>query len=157
MRQIRLVFCCWRFFRDTITIILRFPKRTLFTSKKSDLALCHLENSHSRRWLSKWRTQTTKRETDLTYLHFERKTLMELKFDNFLKIWQSKPRKVFFIWSNCPWFLFIICISFARKFFIRKLGKNSHQILGNSERYDKITVRGFYSFIGSSKKIELSQ
>ena len=96
MRQIRLVFCCWRFFRDTITIILRFPKRTLFTNIKSDLALWHLENSHSRRWLSKWRIQTTKRETDLTYLHFEGKTLMELKFDNFLKIWQSKPRKLFF-------------------------------------------------------------
>ena len=43
------------------------------------------------------RSQTTKRETDLTYLHFERKTLMELKFDNFLKIWQSKPRKLFLI------------------------------------------------------------
>ena len=34
--------------------------------------------------------------TPLPFLYFERKTLMELKFEDFLKIWESKPRKLSF-------------------------------------------------------------
>ena len=43
------------------------------------------------------RKQSTKRETNLTFLHFERKTLMNIKFDDFLKVWESKPRKLSFV------------------------------------------------------------
>ena len=42
------------------------------------------------------RGQTTKRESKLGFLHFERQTLMSLKFADFLKIWESKPRKMSF-------------------------------------------------------------
>ena len=88
---------------------------------------------------------------------FDLLTFWEEDFDG-TQIWHIsealaiETEEAFLIWSNCPWFLFGICISFVRKFFSRKLGKNSDQILENSEKYDKITVRGFYSFIGSSKK-----
>ena len=43
------------------------------------------------------RRQSTKRETQLTFLYFESKTLMALKFEDFLKIWESKPRKLSFL------------------------------------------------------------
>lgn len=42
------------------------------------------------------RNQTTKRESNLTFLYFERQTLMSLQFEDFLKIWESKPRKLSF-------------------------------------------------------------
>ena len=43
-----------------------------------------------------WRRQSTKRESNLTFLYFERKTLMSLKIEDFIKIWESKPRKLSF-------------------------------------------------------------
>ena len=36
------------------------------------------------------RRMTTERESNLSFLHFERSTLMELKFEDFLKIWNGK-------------------------------------------------------------------
>ena len=42
------------------------------------------------------RKQTVKRETNLTFLYFERKALMDLKFEDFFRIWSSKPRKLKF-------------------------------------------------------------
>ena len=42
------------------------------------------------------RCQTSQRESNLTFLHFERKTLMALKYDDFIKVWDSKPRKLSF-------------------------------------------------------------
>ena len=43
------------------------------------------------------RCMTTERESNLTFLHFERTTLMELKFEDFLKTWNGKPQKLSFI------------------------------------------------------------
>ena len=42
------------------------------------------------------RKQTLKRETNLTFLYFERKAMMDLKFEDFFRIWSSKPRKLKF-------------------------------------------------------------
>ena len=42
------------------------------------------------------RRQATKRESNLTFLHFERTTLMSLEFDDFVKVWDSKNRKLSF-------------------------------------------------------------
>ena len=42
------------------------------------------------------RSMTSEREADLTYLLFERKTLSLVAFDNFLREWQKKPRKMVF-------------------------------------------------------------
>lgn len=42
------------------------------------------------------RSQSVKRETNCTFLYFERKTLMELEFEDFYKIWVGKPRKLKF-------------------------------------------------------------
>ena len=42
------------------------------------------------------RSMSTKREEDLTLLHFENKTLMELKFTDFLNEWTKKPRRLIF-------------------------------------------------------------
>ena len=42
------------------------------------------------------RKQTVKRETNLTFLYFEKKALMNLKFEDFFRIWSSKPRKLKF-------------------------------------------------------------
>lgn len=42
------------------------------------------------------RKMTTKRETNLSFLYFEKKTLMNLKFEDFIKVWMSKPRRLSF-------------------------------------------------------------
>ena len=42
------------------------------------------------------RRMSTRREANLTFLHFERKTLMSLRFEDFLKVWREKPRKLSF-------------------------------------------------------------
>ena len=42
------------------------------------------------------RRQATKRESNLTFLHFERTTLMSLEFDDSVKVWDSKDRKLSF-------------------------------------------------------------
>ena len=42
------------------------------------------------------RSMTNEREADLTYLLFERKTLSLVTFDNFLREWRKKPRKMVF-------------------------------------------------------------
>ena len=42
------------------------------------------------------RRQATKRESNLTFLHFERTTLMSLEFDDSVKVWDSKNRKLSF-------------------------------------------------------------
>ena len=42
------------------------------------------------------RSMTTDREADLTYLYFESKTLQSLIFDDFLREWRNKPRKLCF-------------------------------------------------------------
>ena len=42
------------------------------------------------------RSQSVKRETNCTFLYFEKKTLMELEFEDFYKIWVGKPRKLKF-------------------------------------------------------------
>ena len=42
------------------------------------------------------RSMTTDREADLTYLYFESKTLQSLIFDDFLRKWRNKPRKLCF-------------------------------------------------------------
>ena len=42
------------------------------------------------------RRQATKRESNLTFLHFERTTLMSLEFDDFVKVCDSKNRKLSF-------------------------------------------------------------
>ena len=42
------------------------------------------------------RRQATKRESNLTFLHFERTTLMSLEFDDFVKVWDSTNRKLSF-------------------------------------------------------------
>ena len=42
------------------------------------------------------RRQKTKRETNLTFLHFERKTLMTIQYEDFLRVWESKPRRLNF-------------------------------------------------------------
>jgi hypothetical protein len=42
------------------------------------------------------RKQTVKRETNLTFLYFEREAMMELRFEDFFRIWSSKPRKLKF-------------------------------------------------------------
>ena len=42
------------------------------------------------------RRQATKRESNFTFLHFERTTLMSLEFDDFVKVWDSKNRKLSF-------------------------------------------------------------
>ena len=39
------------------------------------------------------RSMTTKTKSDLTILHFERKTLMSLKFSDFLKVWKYETKK----------------------------------------------------------------
>ena len=42
------------------------------------------------------RNQTLKRETNLTFLYFEKKAMMDLKFEDFFRVWSSKPRKLKF-------------------------------------------------------------
>ena len=42
------------------------------------------------------RRQATKRESNLTFLHFERTTLISLEFDDSVKVWDSKNRKLSF-------------------------------------------------------------
>ena len=42
------------------------------------------------------RKQTVNRKTNLTFLYFERKAMMNLKFEDFFRIWSSKPRKLKF-------------------------------------------------------------
>ena len=42
------------------------------------------------------RRQSTKRECNLTFIYFEKKTLLSLKFEDFLKRWESKPRRLSF-------------------------------------------------------------
>ena len=76
----------------TLTIMYRVYAKADFASARVESlfsALIKLDPPQRRR-------MDTEREADLTFLFYEKDTLMALKFEDFLKMWQAKPRKLKF-------------------------------------------------------------
>ena len=75
-----------------LTILYRVTATAGYASARVEclfLALTKVDAPQRRR-------QATKQESNLTFLHFERTTLMSLEFDHFVKVWDSKNRKLSF-------------------------------------------------------------
>ena len=76
----------------TLTIMYRVAATAGFASARVESLLSALTKIDA----PQRRSMDTEREADLTFLFYEKDTLMALKFEDFLKMWQAKPRKLKF-------------------------------------------------------------
>ena len=77
---------------DILNKILQSSKESLISAMTVECLFSSLSAIDT----AQRRSMTSKREADLTYLLFERKTLQSLTFNDFLKEWKKKPRKLCF-------------------------------------------------------------
>ena len=76
----------------TLTILYRVATTAGFASARVESLFSALSQID----VPQRRSMTTKRESELTFLYFEKKTLMSVTFKEFLTQWRLKPRKLNF-------------------------------------------------------------
>ena len=76
----------------TLTVLYRVATTAGFASARVESLFSSLTQID----VPQRRSMTTKRESELTFLYFEKKTLMSITFKEFLAQWRLKPRKLHF-------------------------------------------------------------